>query len=88
MEDLSLFKKINDFGQAFTLTEQLKKVGIQYKLKDEKSNLEFTSANDSPEQKGELLLFIDKSDFERVTKIMEINAEVLLKDIDENHYLF
>jgi hypothetical protein len=88
MKDISLFKKFNEFKEAIALTEQLKKAGIQYELKDEKPDAEITSANDSPEQKSGWLLLVDNTDFDKVTKILEINTEVILKNIDENHYLF
>ena len=81
MDELVLFKRFTDAGQAKELAEELASKGIECRLIDDSLSKEITFSTNSE-------LLIRPSDFEKANKILDEKADELLKNIDNKHYLF
>lgn len=76
-----MFKRFIDAGQAKELAEDLENKGIECQLMDNSLSAEITFSSN-------IEVMIRQSDFEKANKILDEKAEILLVDINKEHYLF
>lgn len=76
-----MFKRFIDAAQAKELAEELGNKGIECQLIDNSMSAEITFSNN-------IELLIRLSDFEKANRILDEKAEILLVDINKEHYLF
>jgi len=76
-----MFRRFIVAGQAKKLAEELGNKGIECQLIDNSLSAEITFSSN-------IELMIRQSDFEKANKILDEKAEILLVDINKEHYLF
>jgi len=81
MEEFIMFRRFNDADQAKQLAEELDNEGIECQVFVESPSVEITFSGNSE-------LMIRQADFEKANTILNARAEELLKDINEDYYLF
>jgi len=85
MEELRLFRKFKYENEAKEFASILIDNNIKCKIVNNTAglNLDFNNYNNTDAE-----LFISKSDFEKANNLLEENAKILLKDINQSHYLY
>ncbi|MFY8022217.1 MAG: hypothetical protein ACOVP1_13515 [Bacteroidia bacterium] len=85
MEFLS-FRKFNEYTAAKTFSLLLEENGIENILED--SSPKFDPGFSNNELLKEFRIKIKSEDFEQANQLLLNQADALIQDIDENHYLF
>lgn len=81
MDEFVMFRRFIDAGKAKELAEELGNKGIECQLIDNSLSAEITFSSN-------IEVMIRQSDFEKANKILDEKADVLLMDINKEHYLF
>ena len=85
MEFLS-FRKFNEYTTAKTFSLLLEEHGIENLLED--SSPKFDPGFSNNELLKEYRIKIKSSDFEKANELLLLEANALIDDIDDNHYLY
>jgi hypothetical protein len=85
-QETSIFRKFTTLEQASELKELLSNHGIQSIISDDAPPLNLTFSEDALQNRVELR--IQQKDFGKAEEVLSREAEELLNQVDENHYLF
>lgn len=85
-ENYAVFKKFSDLSQAQELSSFLKQNKIDCKLVNNSPAVDITFSGNTLQNEVQLLL--KQVDFDNANKLLEKQAENLLEQMDQDHYLF